>query len=57
MQPAEPDPWMVVNMVFFKMARAAGAKEVELGVRSERSDQLERNKATESMGVTQGAMT
>ena len=57
MQPAEPDPWMVVNMVFFKMARAAGAKEVELGVRSERSDQLERNKATESMGVTQGEMT
>ena len=30
MQPDEPNPWMVVNMIFAKMVSTAGAKEAEL---------------------------
>ena len=30
MQPAQPNPWHIVLMVFIKMTSAAGAKEVEL---------------------------
>ena len=30
MQPAQPNPWHIVLMIFFKMIRAAGAKEAEL---------------------------
>ena len=30
MQPAQPNPWLVVVMIFNKMVSAAGAKEAEL---------------------------
>ena len=30
MQPDQPSPWMIVNMIFVKMISAAGAKEAEL---------------------------
>ena len=30
MQPEQPNPWHIVNMIFIKMIRAAGAKEAEL---------------------------
>ena len=30
MQPDQPNPWFIMNVVFAKMASAAGAKEVEL---------------------------
>jgi hypothetical protein len=30
MQPEQPNPWHIVNMIFFKMISAAGAKEAEL---------------------------
>ena len=30
MQPAQPNPWFIVNMIFVKMVYAAGAKEAEL---------------------------
>jgi hypothetical protein len=30
MQPAQPNPWHIVGMIFVKMTRAAGAKEAEL---------------------------
>ena len=30
MQPAQPNPWNIVAMVFIKMISAAGAKEAEL---------------------------
>ena len=30
MQPAQPNPWFIVNMTFVKMISAAGAKEAEL---------------------------
>ena len=30
MQPDQPNPWFIVNMIFAKMISAAGAKEAEL---------------------------
>ena len=30
MQPDQPNPWFIVNMIFGKMISAAGAKEAEL---------------------------
>jgi hypothetical protein len=30
MQPDQPNPWWIVNMIFSKMIGAAGAKEAEL---------------------------
>ncbi len=30
MQPEQPNPWLIVNMILFKMISAAGAKEAEL---------------------------
>ena len=30
MQPAQPNPWHIVNFVFIKMITVAGAKEAEL---------------------------
>ena len=30
MQPEQPNPWLIVQMIFFKMISAAGAKEAEL---------------------------
>ena len=30
MQPDQPNPWMIVSMIFVKMISAAGAKEAEL---------------------------
>jgi hypothetical protein len=30
MQPDQPNPWFIVNMIIDKMIRAAGAKEAEL---------------------------
>ena len=30
MQPDQPNPELIVNMIFMKMIRAAGAKEAEL---------------------------
>jgi hypothetical protein len=30
MQPEQPNPWHIVEVVFLKMISAAGAKEVEL---------------------------
>ena len=30
MQPEQPNPWRIVNMIFTKMISTAGAKEVEL---------------------------
>ena len=30
MQPDQPSPWMILNMIFAKMISAAGAKEAEL---------------------------
>ena len=30
MQPDQPNPWMIVHMIFAKMISAAGAKEAEL---------------------------
>ena len=30
MQPAQPNPWFMVFMIFIKMISAAGAKEAEL---------------------------
>jgi hypothetical protein len=30
MQPDQPNPWMIVQLIFVKMISAAGAKEAEL---------------------------
>jgi hypothetical protein len=30
MQPEQPNPWLIVSMIFAKMISAAGAKEAEL---------------------------
>ena len=30
MQPAQPNPWLIVGMILAKMVSAAGAKEAEL---------------------------
>ena len=30
MQPEQPNPWFILNMIFIKMINAAGAKEAEL---------------------------
>ena len=30
MQPAQPNPWNILAMIFYKMVSAAGAKEAEL---------------------------
>jgi hypothetical protein len=30
MQPAQPNPWIIVHMIFYKMTSVAGAKETEL---------------------------
>ena len=30
MQPEQPNPWRIVNIIFTKMISTAGAKEVEL---------------------------
>ena len=30
MQPEQPNPWLIVHMIFVKMISAAGAKEAEL---------------------------
>ena len=30
MQPDQPNPWMMVNLIFMKMISTAGAKEAEL---------------------------
>ena len=30
MQPDQPNPWSILNMIFAKMISAAGAKEAEL---------------------------
>ena len=30
MQPAQPNPWLILHFIFMKMISAAGAKEAEL---------------------------
>ena len=30
MQPEQPNPWLIVQMIFFKMISVAGVKEAEL---------------------------
>ena len=30
MQPEQPNPWIIVDMIFLKMVSAAGAREAEL---------------------------
>ena len=30
MQPDQPNPWIIIQMIFLKMISAAGAKEAEL---------------------------
>ena len=46
MQPEQPNPWWIVNMVFAKLVRTAGAKEVELQGASSASGR--RNAAVEA---------
>ena len=47
MQPDQPNPWNIVNMIFVKMISAAGAKEAELQGASSVSGR--RNAAHEAM--------
>ena len=46
MQPEQPNPWNIVNFIFFKMISAAGTKEAEL---QGSSSVVRRNAATEAM--------
>ena len=46
MQPAQPNPWWIVAMIFAKMISAAGAKEAEL---QGASSVVRRNAVAEAM--------
>ena len=46
MQPEQPNPWLIVLMIFHKMVGVAGAKEAEL---QGSSSVMRRNAAIEAM--------
>ena len=46
MQPAQPNPWNILAMIFYKMVSAAGAKEAEL---QGASSVVRRNAVAEAM--------
>ena len=51
MQPAQPNPWLIVVLIFAKMISAAGAKEAEL---QGASSVVRRNAVVEAAGVGLG---